>query len=117
MGVDSVKDRESLSKHWRSSEVGVEVFGKMVSFGINRVCSIVELLKKRNFNNSKYGFNERTLKNNIEELNLRVVFVVVFVFFLGKIVRVNVCYNFTLRGYLFVHKDYSTDDNDRHPPR
>ncbi len=115
MGVDSVK--ESLSKHWRSPEIGVEVLGKVVGFGINRVRCIVELLKIWNLNDRKYGFDERTLKNNIEELNLCVVFVVVFVFFLGKIVRVNVCYNFTLRGYLFVHKDYSTDDNDRHPPR
>ena len=117
MDVCSFLEKESLSKHWRSSEIGVEVLGKVVGFGINRVCSIVELLKKWNLNDRKYRFNECTLENNIQKLNLCVVFMVVLVFFLGKIVRVNVRYDFTLRGYLFVHKDYSTDDNDRHPPR
>lgn len=108
--------KKILNKHWWASKVGIKVFGKMVGFCVGRIRYIFEFLKIRCFKYGKNRLNECTLKNNVEILDLCIVFVVVFIFFLGKIIRVDVCNNLTLRSYLFVHKHYSTNDNNRHPP-
>lgn len=90
----------------------------MIRFGIKRIGNIIELLKKWCFKYIEYRFNKSSVEDDVEKLNFCIVFMVVLVFlFLGKVVRVNVCYNLPFRGYLFVHKHYSTDHNDRHPPR
>lgn|SRR5690606_6422416 len=54
-------------------------------------------------------------KYYVEVLYLGIRFMVVFFVFLCKVVRVDVDNDLTRRGYFFVYKDNTTDDNHQHP--
>lgn len=79
----------------RASEVTLLWRVGMISTIIRCIENIRKLMKKRSFECTEIRFYKRAVKKDIEILDFRITCMVMFRCFFGKIVRVNMGYNFT----------------------
>lgn len=82
---------------------------------VRYIKTVRKFLKYRYFKSSYACFDIRSVKQYIEILDLGITMVMVFMGFVGEIIRVDVNDDFPGRGDFLVDKYDTADNNQAHP--